>query len=131
MKRFLLLFFSTIQILAGEPAIPANVSKEWVRFQTALKNDDLPTLIAMIKFPLRCNEFSGDMKSPKAFKACYKTIFPERTKQCFLSSGLLLQREGKQIRYESWCDVGDYPIRFIFKFSGSKLFLTSIDNVNE
>jgi len=38
--------------------------------------------------------------------------------------------EGK-VFYEVYCDVGAYPIRFIFEQVGPKFFFTGIDNINE
>ncbi len=131
MKHFLILIACCIHASAGSPALPREVSAEWVKFQSALKADDLPTLIAMTKFPLRCNEFGGDIKNQKVFIQRYKTIFPGPTKQCFASAPLHPEKWKNKLHYEVWCDVGEYPIRFVFDQVGSKLVLTSIDNVNE
>jgi hypothetical protein len=131
MKRLFIASLVAIQSFAGAPALPQEVSAEWAKFQAALKADDLATLSSMIEFPLRCNEFKGDIKSAKSFAEQYKTIFPAPTKQCFATSPLHPQKWNGQIHYEAWCDIGDYPIRFIFKKVGTKLLLTTIDNVNE
>lgn len=47
------------------------------------------------------------------------------------TSNLRQKNVRNQIYFAAWCDVGQYPIRFIFNQSGSKLHLTAIDNVNE
>jgi hypothetical protein len=126
MKLQIILLLCITQALADTPEIPQNVASQWAQFQTALKADDLSILLSMVKFPLQSNEF-GDIKTPKAFREQYKTIFPEKTKDCFLTSSLNPQKWKKQVFYEAWCE----PIRFTFKQVGTKLFLTDIDNVNE
>jgi hypothetical protein len=131
MKLLLATIICLMPAMAGEPKLPQEVANQWAKFQVALKTDDLATLTSMIKFPLKCNEFKGDIKSSKSFIQQYKTLFPEKTKQCFLTSSLHPQQWKKQTHYEAWCDIGDYPIRFIFEQAGKKLILTTIDNVNE
>lgn len=131
MKRCILPIACVIHAYAGSPALPREVSAAWVKFQAALKADDLPALIAMTKFPLRCNEFGGDIKNPKVFAQRYTTIFPAPTKRCFASAPLHPEKWKNKLHYEVWCDVGEYPIRFVFDQVGSQLVLTSIDNVNE
>jgi len=126
MKLQIISLFCITQALAGTPEIPQNVASQWAQFQTALKADDLSTLLSMAKFPIRSNEF-GDIKTPKAFRERYKTIFPKKTKHCLLASSLDPQKLKKQVLYQAWCE----PIRFIFKQAGTKLLLTDIDNVNE
>jgi len=120
-----------LPIKAGEPPVPPQVKVEWAKFQAALKADDLKVLAAMAKFPIRCNEFGGNIKSAKVLADRYKTIFPKATKQCLAKSGIHAQRWDKQMHYEVSCDVGELPIRFIFDFNDAKLLLTGIDNVNE
>ena len=131
MKLHFLPFVLMLHMKAGEPPVPPKVKLEWAKFQAALKADDLKALTAMVKFPVRSNEFGGNIKSSKIFADRYKTIFPAATKQCFAVSTLHTRRWDNQIHYEAWCDVSEYPIRFIFDFNGSKLLLTSIDNINE
>ena len=131
MKLLIAAIICLTPAMAGEPKIPQEVANQWAKFQGALKADDLATLTSMIKFPLKCNEFKGDIKSPKSFIQQYNTLFPAKTKQCFLTSNLHPQQWKNQTFYEAWCDIGDYPIRFIFKPAGKKLLLTTIDNVNE
>jgi hypothetical protein len=120
-----------LPIKAGEPPVPPQVKVEWAKFQAALKADDLKILATMAKFPIRCNEFGGNIKSAKVFADRYKTIFPKATKQCLGKSGLQARRWDKRMHYEVSCDVGEYPIRFVFDFNDLKLLLTAIDNVNE
>lgn len=131
MNYFLGSIVLAIQVAAGPVVLRPEMAADWARFQAALKADDLETLTAMTKFPLRSNEFGGDIKSPSVFKQRYKTIFPEPTKQCMATSNLRREKVRNQIHFEAWCDVGQYPIRFIFNQSGPKLYLTAIDNVNE
>ncbi len=131
MKLLIASIICLSQVVAGEPKVPQEVATQWAKFQAALKADDLTALTSMVKFPLKCNEFNGDMKSSKSFVQQYNTIFPEKTKHCFLTSGLHPQQWENQTHYEAWCDIGDYPIRFIFQQVGKKLLLTTIDNVNE
>lgn len=123
--------FLAMQLSAGTPELARDVALEWSKFQAALKADDLETLIAMAKFPLRSNEFGGDIKSPSVFKARYKTIFPGPTKQCMAGARLHREKVQNRVHFEVACDVGPYPIRFIFNQVGTKLYLTVIDNVNE
>lgn len=130
-KHLLLAIALVIPAYAGAPEIPREVSVQWAKYQGALKANDLHTLTSMAKFPIRCNEFKGDIKSAKQFEERYRLIFPEPTKRCFETSVLHVQKGKGRTYYEAWCDVGEYPIRFIFEQVGSKLCLTSIDNVNE
>jgi hypothetical protein len=131
MKHLLLAIALAIPAYAGASGLPREVSVQWAKYQAALKANDLPALTSMAKFPVHCNEFKGDIKSAKQFAQQYKVIFPEPTKRCFETSVLHPQKSSGRIYYEAWCDVGEYPIRFIFEQVGSKLYLTSIDNVNE
>ncbi len=131
MKQFMLAGVIAIQAIAAPPQLPPGVSSEWTRFQAALKADDMATLTSMIKFPLRCNEFNGDIKTAKSFIQQYKILFPPATKQCFSTSTLHLQKWEGKLHYEAWCDIGDYPVRFIFEWVGNRLLLTTIENVNE
>jgi hypothetical protein len=131
MKHLLLAIALVTPVYAGAPELPREVSVQWAKYQAALKANDLHTLTSMAKFPVHCNEFKGDIKSAKGFAEQYKVIFPEATKRCFETSVLHPQKLKGRIYYEAWCDVGEYPIRFIFEQVGSKLCLTSIDNVNE
>jgi hypothetical protein len=131
MKHLLLAIALVIPAYAGASELPREVSVQWAKYQAALKANDLPTLTSMAKFPVHCNEFEGDIKSAKQFAQQYKVIFPEPTKRCFGTAVLHRQKWKGRIHYEAWCDVGEYPIRFIFEHVGSKLYLTSIDNVNE
>jgi hypothetical protein len=131
MKQLLLAIALIIPAYAGAPESPREVSVQWGKYQAALKANDLQTLTSMARFPVHCNEFKGDIKSAKEFTQQYKAIFPETTKRCFQTSVLHPQKWKGRILYEAWCDVGEYPIRFIFEQVGSKLCLTSIDNVNE
>jgi hypothetical protein len=131
MKHLLLIIALVIAVSAGAQELPREVSVQWSKYQTALKANDLHSLTSMARFPVRCNEFKGDIKSAKDFARQYKVIFPEATKRCFETSVLHPQKWKGSIYYEAWCDVGEYPIRFIFEQVGSKLYLTSIDNVNE
>jgi hypothetical protein len=131
MKHLFLAIALAIPAYAGASELPREVSVNWAKYQAALKANDLPTLTSMAKFPVHCNEFNGDIKSAKEFAQQYKVIFPKPTKRCFETAVLRPQKLKGQIHYEAWCDVGEYPIRFIFEQVGSKLYLTSIDNVNE
>jgi len=131
MKILIASIICLTQAAAGAPKVPPAVALQWGKFQTALKADDLPTLTSMVKFPLHCNEFKGNIKSAKSFIQQYRTIFPEPTKHCFLTSELHPKKWENKMHYEAWCDVGDYPIRFIFTQIGNRLLLTDIDNVNE
>ena len=115
----------------GAADLPPAVSAQWAKYQAALKANDLPVLTSMAKFPIHCNEFKGDIKSAKEFAIQYKVIFPGPTKRCFATSQLQPRKSKGMTYYEASCDVGEYPIRFIFEQVGSKLLLTSIDNVNE
>jgi len=131
LKHLLLVVALFVPAYADASELPRDVSTQWAKYQAALKANDLRTLTSMAKFPVQCNEFKGDIKSAKAFAEQYKIIFPEPTKRCFETSVLHPQKWKGSIHYEAWCDVGEYPIRFIFELVGSKLCLTSIDNVNE
>ena len=131
MKHLVLAIALVIPAYAAAPELPREVSVQWAKYQAALKANDLHTLTSMAKFPVHCNEFAGDIKSAKEFARQYPVIFPEPTKRCFETSVLHPQKWKGAIHYEAWCDVGEYPIRFIFEQVGSKLYLTSIDNVNE
>lgn len=133
--RYLLLFAGFVcfsaQVLAGEPKVPNDVAQQWRQFQLALKKDDVTALVAMVKFPLLCNEFKGDIKTPKEFARQYKTIFPKESKHSFLSEQLHPQKWEGKTYYEAWVDVSKLPLRYIFKPIGGKLYLVEIDNVNE
>jgi hypothetical protein len=49
-----------------------------------------------------------------------------------LNASLDVEGSGKELYYDVFCDdVSGYPITFYFTQIGKKLFLTSIDNVNE
>src|SRR4051812_3347094 len=131
MKHLFLVIALVVPAYAGAPEVRREVAVQWAKYQAALKSNDLRALSSMAKFPIQCNEFKGDIKSAKQFVQQYKVIFPEPTKRCFETSVLHPQKSKGLIHYEAWCDVGDYPIRFIFEQVGAKLYLTSIDNVNE
>src|SRR6476646_9915806 len=103
MKHVLLAIALVIPAYAGAPKLPREVSVQWAKYQATLKANDLHTLTSMAKFPVHCNEFAGQ----------YKVIFPEPTKRCFETSVLHPQKWKGLIHYEAWCDVGEYPIRFI------------------
>jgi hypothetical protein len=128
-----LFFFVKSVDLAAEPLqskasdpVPPKVKLEWAKFQAALKADDLKTLNTMVKFPLLSDDIScGNIKSAAAFADCYKTIFPDKTKQCLVMSQL--SGDNKQMRYGiSWHRGCDYLILYEFEFNGSQLFLTSM-----
>jgi len=131
MKHLLFAIALAIPAYADASKLPREVSVEWGKYQRALSANDLATLTSMAKFPVHCNEFQGDIKSAKDFVQQYQVIFPKPTKRCLETSLLRPQKWEGRIHYEVWCDVNEYPIRFIFEQVGSKLYLTSIDNVNE
>jgi hypothetical protein len=116
---------------AEPPALPKGLLAQWSRFQAALKADDVKLLAEVTHFPLESNEFGGTIRSAEVLAKRYKTIFPEKTKQCLLSSTLKAQEWDGKVHYEVYCDVGDYPIRFIFGQVGQGFYLTGIDNINE
>jgi len=130
-KRLVLSIAWLVLVAAGTAEVPQAIQAQWTRFQAAIKADDLPTVIAMSKFPIRSNEFGGDIPSAKVLTQRYTTIFPAPTRQCLATAPLHRETWHKRIHYEVWCDVGAYPIRFLFTPIGSTLSLTSIDNVNE
>ena len=67
MKHLFLAIALVIPAYAGAAELPRAVSVQWAKYQAALKANDLPTLTAMAKFPVHCNEFQGDIKSAKEF----------------------------------------------------------------
>jgi hypothetical protein len=111
--------------------VPPKVKLDWAKFQAALKADDLKTLNTMVKFPLLSNDLCGVIKSAAAFADCYKTIFPNETKQCIAMSELSPgYGENKQIYYGiSWNSgpgCNNFPIVYGFEFNGSRLLFTSV-----
>lgn len=116
---------------ADSSTLPKGLLAQWSRFQTALKTDDTKLLAEVTRFPLESNEFGGDIRSADVLEQRYATIFPASTKQCLLSSTPKREEFNGKEFYEVYCDVGAYPIRFIFNQIGSQFFLTGIDNINE
>lgn len=131
MKILVLSFALVLPSNASEQPTPPKVQAEWAKFQSAVKGDDPKALLGFIRFPVRSNEFGGNINSAKVLVDRYKTIFPAPTKQCLGSSDLQIVRHNGRVHYEAFCDVSGYPICFIFSFDGSRLLLTSIDNINE
>ena len=129
--RLLLYSLCTTISIAAPTKLPSGLVSAWSQFQQAIKHDDIDALAKVTKFPLRSNEFGGDIKSVKVLRHRYATIFPAKTKQCLLASTLKQQGTNKAVFYEVFCDVSGYPIRFIFKQTGSRFLLTTIDNINE
>jgi hypothetical protein len=113
------------------PALPKGLLAQWAKFQTALKTDDTKLLSEVTHFPLESNEFGGGIKSAKVLMERYATIFPAKTKECLLSSSPHKGEFEGKVFYEVYCDVGPYPIRFLFDQVGSQFFFTGIDNINE
>lgn len=127
----LTLLFLLPAVGAAPPALPKELLSQWSRFQAALKADDVKLLAEVTHFPLESNEFGGSIKSPEILAKRYATIFPEKTKQCLLTSTLKREEWDGKVFYEVYCDVGAYPIRFIFQQIGQQFYLTGIDNINE
>jgi len=117
---------------AGPPTeLPKDLLSQWSRFQAALRTDDVKLLAEVTHFPLESNEFGGNIKSGDVLATRYKTIFPEKTKKCLLASTLKREESEGDVYYDVYCDVGAYPIRFIFSKVGSRYYFTGIDNINE
>lgn len=116
--------------LAGEPALPKELQAQWARFQAALAKDDVQGLLALTRFPLRSNEFGGDMKTPEAFKRHYKTLFSAETRAC-MQAATPQKAGGVKDTYTVSCEAGGYPIDFVFSRVGATYLFTRIDNVNE
>ena len=112
-------------------SLPPALQAQWSRFQIALKTDDVKRLAETAHFPIRSNEFGGDIASPEVLKQRYSTVFPAKTKECLLASSLNKQEFDGHVIYEVYCDVGPYPIRFLFEQQGAQYFWTGIDNINE
>jgi len=126
-----LLFCACSLVFAAPPPLPAELVSAWTRFQQALRADDPDALSQVTRFPLRSNEFGGDISTPSALREKYQTLFPQKTRQCLLAASLKRRHYDKGTYYDVFCDVGPYPIRFIFEQAGSRYYFTSIDNVNE
>ena len=116
--------------MAAPAALPPELRQRWERFQNALRADDPAAIAALAKFPIHSNEFGGNIANPKTLKNRYATIFPAATKKC-LTSATLQPLKGLIGHYEVYCDVGSYPIRFLFNRIGSHYYFTGIDNINE
>jgi hypothetical protein len=104
---------------------------QWSRFQAALRADDVTLLAGTARFPIRSNEFGGDIASVEVLMQRYATIFPEKTKRCLLASVPEKLEYDGHVLYEVYCDVGPYPIRFLFEPQGAQHFWTGLDNINE
>lgn len=113
------------------PSLPPGLQAQWSRFQRALKDDDVTALAGTARFPIRSNEFGGDIASVEVLKQRYATLFPEKTKRCLLASVPERLEYDGHVLYEVYCDVGPYPIRFLFEPQGAQYFWTGLDNINE
>ncbi|MBK8726594.1 MAG: hypothetical protein IPL96_11285 [Holophagaceae bacterium] len=102
----------------------------WSAFQAALRADDAGALAKVTRFPLRSNEFGGAIATPAALKAKWKTLFPPATKACLLAA-TPERTEGAKDSFEAFCEVGGYPIRFIFTQRNGAYRLSALDNINE
>lgn len=112
-------------------ALPPGLQAPWSSFQAALKADDAALLAQVARFPLKSNEFGGDIASAAVLKERYATIFPEKTKRCLLASVPERLEYDGHVLYEVYCDVGPYPIRFLFEPDGRQYYWTGLDNINE
>jgi hypothetical protein len=116
---------------ASPLGLPPGLQAQWSRFQAALKADDAKLLAETARFPIRSNEFGGDIASPEVLAQRYATIFPETTRRCLLASTLERLEYDGHVLYQVYCDVGPYPIRFLFEPQGAQYFWTGLDNINE
>ncbi len=105
-KRLVLSIAWLVLVAAGTAEVPQAIQAQWTRFQAAIKADDLSTVTAMSKFPIRSNEFGGDIPSAKVLTQRYTTIFPAPTRQCLATAPLHRETWHKRTHYEAWCDVG-------------------------
>jgi len=119
-----------LQAPAPTPALPPDLVAAWSAFQAALKADDAGALAKVSRFPIRSNEFGGNLADAAALKRKWKTLFPPATKACLLAA-TPEPSAGARDTFEVFCDVGGYPIRFIFRKAGSTYRFAALDNVNE
>lgn len=129
-KLLLLFSLGASQAIAAPAALPPELRQQWERFQDALRADEPAAIAALAKFPIRSNEFGGNIANAKTLKNRYATIFPAATKKCLISANLQAQK-GLAGHYEVYCDVSGYPIRFLFNRVGRQYYFTGIDNINE
>jgi len=66
--RLLLYSLCTTFIVAAPAELPVGLVTAWSQFQQAIKHDDIDALAKITKFPLRSNEFGGDIKSAKVLR---------------------------------------------------------------
>jgi hypothetical protein len=119
-----------LQAPAPKAALPSELAATWTAFQAALKADDAGALAKVSRFPIRSNEFGGNLADAAALKRKWKTLFPPATKACLLAA-TPERSAGARDTFEVFCDVGGYPIRFIFRKAGTAYRFAALDNVNE
>lgn len=121
---------SPVPLPTPKSPLPPDLAAAWTAFQAALKADDAAALAKVARFPLRSNEFGGNLADAAALKRKWTTLFPPATKACLLAA-TPQKTAGARDTFEVFCDVGGYPIRFIFRKAGNAYRFAALDNVNE
>ena len=110
--------------------IPDQLGSVWKQFQEYVKNNDIDNMIKITYFPIKSNEFGGNIKSKDEFKKKYYQIFTPYVVQKIIYGKP--ERVGSYRGYVVDCiDPNGYAIYLGFEKKGHKFQFSYIDNANE
>lgn len=110
--------------------IPEQLGTTWKQFQECVKRNDVEGVVKLTHFPIRSNEFGGNIKTASEFKKRYSEIFTPYVVQK-ISSGVP-EKVGTYRGYVIDCiNPNGYAIFLGFEKKGGKFYFSYIDNANE
>lgn len=110
--------------------IPDQLGAVWKQFQECVKKNDIDGIIEMTYFPIKSNEFGGNIKSKAEFKKKYHQIFTP-----YIVQKVIYGKPERIASYRGYVvdciDPNGYAIYLGFEKKGHKFQFSYIDNANE
>lgn len=110
--------------------IPEQLNVTWKHFQECIKKNDIDGVAKLTHFPIRSNEFGGDIKTPVELKNKYSEIFTPFVVRKIMTS--IPEKVGTYRGFVVDCINPDgYAIFLGFEKKGKNYYFSYIDNANE
>ena len=110
--------------------IPEQLKMTWRQFQECVKKNDIEGVLKLTHFPIRSNEFGGNIKNSTEFKKKYSEIFTP-----YVIKRILTFRPEKIGTYRGYVvdctDPDGYAIFLGFEKRNENYYFSYIDNANE
>ncbi|NWJ42100.1 MAG: hypothetical protein HXX12_14145 [Geothrix sp.] len=130
MFKKIVVVFSMMYSVTVMSQIPTQLATTWNKFQLAIENDNIEALSKITHFPLRSNDFGGDLKSSDSLKSKYKLIFSDYVKQK-IKKKCPTRIKGYNGYAVDCSDPSGLAIVLGFEKCGKIYLFTYIDNANE